>query len=90
MPNGPWPQSFPCVRFGFITRSTTKTSNAEVPFTTGEVPLLTLDVWEHAYYLDYQNRREEHVTAVIDELLNWSFAAENLTRLDGLFAETPE
>ena len=61
-----------------------KTGNAEVPFTNGHVPLLTIDVWEHAYYLDYQNRREEHVTAVIDELLNWKFAAENLTRLDGL------
>ena len=63
-----------------------KTGNAEVPFTTGHVPLLTIDVWEHAYYLDYQNRREEHVTAVIEELLNWQFAAENLTRLDGLIA----
>jgi Fe-Mn family superoxide dismutase len=61
-----------------------KTGNAEVPFTNGHVPLLTIDVWEHAYYLDYQNRREEHVTAVISELLNWNFAAENLTRLDGL------
>jgi Fe-Mn family superoxide dismutase len=64
----------------------TKTGNAEVPFTTGEVPLLTIDVWEHAYYLDYQNQREEHVTAVIDELLNWKFAAENLTRLEALIA----
>ena len=60
-----------------------KTGNAEVPFIDGAVPLLTIDVWEHAYYLDYQNRREEHVTAVVNELLDWKFAAENLTRRDG-------
>jgi len=56
----------------------TATPDAEVPFTRGEIPLLTLDVWEHAYYLDYQNRRADHVNAVIDKLLDWSFAAENL------------
>jgi len=58
-----------------------KTGNAEVPFTAGYTPLLTIDVWEHAYYLDYQNRRDLHVSAVVDQLLNWSFAAENLVRL---------
>ncbi len=58
-----------------------KTGNAEVPFTAGYAPLLTVDVWEHAYYLDYQNRRDQHVSAVVDQLLNWSFAAENLVRL---------
>ena len=57
-----------------------KTANAEVPFTKGQKPLLTIDVWEHAYYLDYQNRRPDHVNAVIDKLLNWNFAAENLAR----------
>lgn len=55
-----------------------KTANAETPLTTGAVPLLTIDVWEHAYYLDFQNRRADHVAAVIDTLLNWEFAAQNL------------
>jgi len=57
-----------------------KTGNAEVPLTKGQTPLLTIDVWEHAYYLDYQNRRADYVNAVIDKLLNWDFAAENLAR----------
>jgi superoxide dismutase, Fe-Mn family len=55
-----------------------KTDNAEVPFTKGRKPLLTIDVWEHAYYLDQQNKRAAYVDAVIDKLLNWSFATQNL------------
>jgi superoxide dismutase, Fe-Mn family len=55
-----------------------KTANAETPLTEGVKPLLTIDVWEHAYYLDYQNRRGDHVKAVLDKLVNWEFAAANL------------
>jgi Fe-Mn family superoxide dismutase len=53
------------------------TSNADLPFIHGQRPLLTVDVWEHAYYLDYQNRRADHVKAVVDKLLNWEFAGRN-------------
>ena len=55
-----------------------KTSDAETPLTQGMKPLLTIDVWEHAYYMDYQNNRADYVNAVLDKLINWDFAAANL------------
>lgn len=55
-----------------------KTSNADNPLSQGLKPLLTIDVWEHAYYVDYQNRRADYVNALIDKLINWEFAVQNL------------
>ena len=54
-----------------------KTSNADTPIAHGMKPLLTVDIWEHAYYLDYQNRRVDYINAVLDKLINWDFVAEN-------------
>lgn len=55
-----------------------KTPNAETPLTMGVTPLLTIDVWEHSYYLDYQNKRPDYVSTLLDKLINWEFAANNL------------
>jgi Fe-Mn family superoxide dismutase len=57
-----------------------KTGNAMTPMAQGTNCLLTVDVWEHAYYLDYQNARPKYLEAVLGKLLNWNFAAENLEK----------
>jgi Fe-Mn family superoxide dismutase len=54
------------------------TANAETPLTTSAKPLLTTDVWEHAYYIDYRNRRDTFLEAFLDKLVNWNFVAANL------------
>ena len=53
------------------------TSNAGTPLTTADKALLTLDVWEHAYYIDYRNARAKHVEVFLNHLVNWDFAAAN-------------
>lgn len=60
------------------TLKVTKTSNAENPLTQNQIPLLTMDVWEHAYYLDYQNKRPDYIDTFLNHLVNWDFAAHNL------------
>lgn len=60
------------------TLKVTKTANADSPLTHGQTPLLTADVWEHAYYVDYQNRRADFLKAFLDNLVNWEFVADNL------------
>ncbi len=57
-----------------------RTANADTPLGQGAVPFWTLDLWEHAYYLDYQNRRGEYIQVFLDHLVNWDHAAEALDR----------
>ena len=56
----------------------TKTANADLPLVHGEKAILTCDVWEHAYYIDYRNRRPDYVDVFLDHLVNWDFANANL------------
>ena len=58
------------------------TVNAESPVGTNLLPLMTLDVWEHAYYIDYRNERARYVDTFLDKLVNWKFAAANLLRVE--------
>jgi Fe-Mn family superoxide dismutase len=62
------------------TLKITKTPNAVNPMAQGQTALLTCDVWEHAYYLDYQNRRPDFVQTFLDKLVNWEFVASNLSK----------
>merc|ERR1712146_862000 len=56
----------------------TKTIGADNPMTEGLTPILTMDVWEHAYYLDFQNLRAKYVAAFLDSLVNWDYVSANL------------
>lgn len=56
--------------------------DADTPFVYGIAPLLVIDVWEHAYYLDYENDRGAYIDAVLERLINWDFANENLRNLE--------
>jgi len=56
----------------------TKTANADTPLAHGQTALFTIDVWEHAYYMDYQNRRPDFISVVLEKLANWDFVAKNL------------
>ena len=58
----------------------TSTSNADLPMKHGQTALFTVDVWEHAYYIDYRNARQKFVEAVVDSLANWDFVGENLKK----------
>jgi Fe-Mn family superoxide dismutase len=59
------------------------TSNADNPLALGKTALLTCDVWEHAYYIDYRNQREKFLNAFVDQLINWEYVAERLESASG-------
>jgi Fe-Mn family superoxide dismutase len=58
----------------------TKTANADLPMKHGQKALLTMDVWEHAYYIDYRNARPKYIEVFLNHLVNWDFVAENLKK----------
>ena len=60
--------------------SVTKTANADLPLKHGQTPLLTIDVWEHAYYIDYRNARPKYIETFLKSLVNWDFALQNLKK----------
>lgn len=60
------------------TLEITQTSNADLPLKHSQKALLTIDVWEHAYYIDFRNARPNYITTYLDSLLNWDFVAQNL------------
>jgi len=60
--------------------SVTKTANADLPMKHGQKALLTLDVWEHAYYIDHRNARPKFIETFLKNLANWEFATENLKK----------
>lgn len=62
------------------TLKVVKSPNAANPMTNGQTPLLTADVWEHAYYLDYQNRRPDYLQTFLDSLVNWDYVAEQYAK----------
>jgi len=62
------------------TLKVTKTANADLPMKHGQIALLTIDVWEHAYYVDYRNARPKYVAEVMAKLVNWDFVAENFRK----------
>jgi len=62
---------------GYGTLKVTKTGNADLPLVHGQTALLTMDVWEHAYYLDYQNKRPDYINTFITQLIDWDFVASN-------------
>ena len=64
-----------------------KTSNANTPITNNLLPIICCDVWEHAYYIDYRNKRPDYAAVVIDKALNWEFANNNLERAESFYSD---